>query len=138
MAIYRRKGLKLEDSGEKVNYLDMPIWCAWDKKVEWHSKPYGNKVGMIAKGLKLNRFPHPMSKLSRRCKYGIITSQLHRYNSVCTQRKHFMEPALSLYVAYIKMGFKVGIVDKYFEKFIRNHMHGLRPHAVKQLYAKMQ
>ena len=35
-------------------------------------------------------------------------------------------------------GFKVGIVDKYFEKFIRNHMHGLRPHAVKQLYAKMQ
>ena len=51
---------------------------------------------------------------------------------------HFMDPALSLYVAYIKKGFKVGIVDKYFEKFIRNHMHGLRPHAVKQLYAKMQ
>ena len=49
-----------------------------------------------------------------------------------------MEPALSLYAAYIKKGFKVGIVDKYFEKFIRNHMHGLRPHAVKQLYAKMQ
>ena len=32
----------------------------------------------------------------------------------------------------------MGIVDKHFEKFIRNHMHGLRPHAVKQLYAKMQ
>ena len=46
-----------------------------------------------------------------------------------------MEPALSLYVAYIKMGFKVGIVDKYLEKFIRNHMHG---RAVKKLYVKMQ
>ena len=106
--------------------------------MEWHSKLYDKKVGMIAKGLKLNRFPHPESKLSQRCKYSIITSQLHGYNSVCTQRKHFMEPALSLYAAYIKKGFKVGIVDKYFEKFICNHMHGLRPHAVKQLYVKMQ
>ena len=100
--------------------LALYSYIARDKKVEWHSKLYDKKVGMIAKGLKLNRSPHPESKLSLRCKYGIITSQLHRYNSVCTRRKHFMEPAPSLRATYIKKGFKVGIVDMYFEKFIRN------------------
>ena len=39
---------------------------------------------MVAKGLKLNKFPNPASKLSTRCKYGVITSQLHRYNMACT------------------------------------------------------
>ena len=89
---------------------------------------------MIAKGLKLNRFPHPQSKLSRRCKYGVITSQLHRYNVACTQNKHFLEPALSLYTAYLQKGFEVKIVDRYFERFIRSKLQGIRPKAVKQLY----
>ena len=126
--------LKLEDSGKAVNYLDMTIWWECGEDVKWHSRLYDKKIGMIAKGLKLNRFPHPKSKLSRRCKYGVITSQLHRYKVACTQNKHFLEPALSLYSAYLHKGFKVNIVDRYFERFIRSKIPGVRPNAVKQLY----
>ena len=49
-----------------------------------------------------------------------------------------MEPALSLYAAYIKKGFKVRTVYKHFDKVICNHMHGLRPNAVRKLYANTQ
>ena len=128
--------LGLEDSGVSVNYLDMTIWhsTASNEPVCWHSKLYDKKVGLIEKGLKLNRFPHPASKLSHRCKYGVIASQLHGYNTVCTENKWFLVPALSLYTAYVKKGYTIRCIDKYFEKFIRNHMQGLRPNAVKQLY----
>lgn len=41
-------------------------------------KLYDEKAKLIAVELKLNKFPHPDSVLSQRCKYGVITSQLHR------------------------------------------------------------
>ena len=124
--------LGLEHKGDQVNYLDMTIWCNRDK--EWHSKLYDKKLNMIAKGLKLNRFPHPGSKLARRCKYGVITSQLHRYNVVCTTNELFLQPALDLYAVYIKKGYNVNLTDQCFEKFIRRNMQHLRPTAVKQKY----
>ena len=120
--------LGLEHKGETVNYLDMTIW---NKDKKWHSKLYDKKLGMIAKGLKLNRFPHPCSKLAERCKYGVITSQLHRYNVVCTGNQYFIEPALSLYAAYIKKGYVVNTIDKYFEKFIRSYRPSMKPNAIK-------
>ena len=90
--------LGLEHQGNEVNYLDMTIWQG--NEAEWHSKLYDKKVAMIEKGLKLNKFPHPASKLSTRCKYGVITSQLHRYNVACTAIKHFMVPATDLCYIY--------------------------------------
>ena len=76
--------LGLEHQATEINYLDMTIWHTQSNPVEWHSRLYDKKIAMIAKGLKLNKFPHPASKLSERCKYGVITSQLHRYNVACT------------------------------------------------------
>ena len=93
---------------------------------------------MIAKGLKLNRFPHPKSKLSPQCKYGVITSQLHRYNVACTQNKHFLEPALCMYKAYLEKGYEVKTVDRYFERFIRSKLRGIKPNAVKLMYKHKQ
>ena len=125
--------LGLEHEGEIVNYLDMSIWCTAEAK--WHSKLYDKKVGLAAKGLKLNRFPHPQSKLSTRCKYGVITSQLHRYNVACTRTCDFKEPALDLYTTYIDKGYKVQQIDSYFERFIRSHMQQrLPPDGVKRMY----
>ena len=124
--------LGMECCGTSVNYLDMTIWC--NNKTEWNSKLYDKKIGMIAKGLKLNKFPHPESKLSSRCKYGVITSQLHRYNVACTTIKHFLEPAVELYRAYVNKGYVVGKIDRYFECFIRNKMNGMRPDTVKRIY----
>ena len=57
---------------------------------------------MVDAGLKLDKFPHPTSKLSTRCKYGVITSQLHRYNVACTQLRDFVQIATELYATYLK------------------------------------
>ena len=81
-----------ESDGPSVDYLDLTVWCD-AKSHQWHSKLYVKKVAMVAKGLKLNKFPDPASKLSTRCKYGVIISQLHRYDMVWCHHNH--EPAPS-------------------------------------------
>ena len=62
-----------ESEGPSVNYLDMSILCDNTKNM-WHSKLYDNRVALMKKGLKLNRVPHPQSKLATQCKLGVITS----------------------------------------------------------------
>ena len=68
--------LGLEQGPEgAVNYLDLTIWVKRGRhSVEWHSKLYDKKAGLIAAGLKLNKFPHPDSVLSTKCKYGVQQS----------------------------------------------------------------
>ena len=115
----------------------MTIWHTHDNPVEWHSRLYDKKIAMIAKGLKLNKFPHPASKLSERCKYGVITSQLHRYNVACTRISDFLKPAVNLYAAYVEKGYRTRKIDLYFERFLRSHMHNtIKPQQVKQLYQR--
>jgi hypothetical protein len=127
--------LGLEDEGT-VNYLDMTIWCEPGmRSVEWHSMLYDKKAGLIAAGLRLNKFPHPDSVLSKRCKYGVITSQLHRYNTACTRDKHFLEPALDLYTAYVKKGYILPLINKYFSRFLRHHKPHMHSDTVRQQYA---
>ena len=55
--------LGLEHEGDTVNYLDMTIWHTQQGNLRWHSKLYDEKVALVAKGLKLNKFPDPSSKL---------------------------------------------------------------------------
>ena len=93
-----------EHVGHSVNYLDMAIWFD-NKSQQWHSKLYDKKLELVAIGLKLNKFPDPTSKLSTRCKYGVITNQLHRYNVACTHKREFLIPAHSLYKTYIQKGY---------------------------------
>ena len=128
--------LGLEDEGT-VNYLDMTIWCqpiGTAGKIEWHSKLYDKKAKLIAAGLKLNKFPHPESLLSTQCKYGVITSQLHRYNTACTRLNDFLQPALDLYTAYMDKGYESRLIDKYFSKFLRQCKPDLNANAVRHRY----
>ena len=131
--------LGLEHQGKSVNYLDMTIWCTNGDDNRWHSKLYDKKVGLVAKGLKLNKFPHPSSKLSTRCKYGVITSQLHRYTVACTRRQDFIPIAVDLYKAYVDKGYKRNIIDRYFERFIRSYLHGkMDPGEIRRRYLQME
>ena len=93
-----------------MNYLDMNIW---NEGGRWHSRLYDKRVGLVKKGLKLNKFPHPTSKLSVRCKLGIITSQLHRFEVACTKTKDFMKAAVRLYTEFIKKGYSSKMVNSY-------------------------
>jgi len=120
-----------------VNYLDMAIWH--DGK-RWQSKLYDKRIKLQEKGLKLNRFPHPDSKLSSRAKYGIITSQLHRFLTVNTKTKHFLKSAVNLFDTYIKKGYDKKIVARYHSKFLMKHkgkIYGLKHDAVETTYNKL-
>ena len=115
--------------------LDMTIW---HDGTQWQSKLYDKKAELISKGLKINKFPHVQSKITTKCKYGVITSQLHRYNQVCTKTKFFMAAATDLYATFIKKGYQNKKVDAYFAKFIMqkfnrgtNYIH---PKAVQRRY----
>ena len=55
--------LGLEHEGGSVKYLDILIWHTQRSNLQWHSKLYDKKVELIAKGLNLNKFPDPSSKL---------------------------------------------------------------------------
>ena len=56
----------------------------WQQDGTWQSKLYVKRVELQAKGLKLNKFPHLETKITTRCKYGVISSRLHRFKTVCT------------------------------------------------------
>ena len=113
---------KPEHEGNAVNYLDMTI--RWDgKEKKWHSKLYDKKEELVAKGLKINKFPHPESILSPNCKYGVITSQLHRFNVACTRNQDFIPAARKLHTVYIEKGYESAKVNKYFNRFLLRHAH---------------
>ena len=125
-----------EMSGNCVNYLDMSIY---KEKSLWHSKLYSKTGELAAKGLKTNKFPHHDSKLTTRCKYGIITSQYHRFTVACTKTKHWLEAATNLYSTFIlNKKYDAKRVDEYAERFIKKHRHLLtiKPSAVAARHRK--
>ena len=124
-----------EFKGEEINYLDMTIKCE-NGTSKWSSKLYDKKEAMIRKGLKLNKFPHPESMLSSRCKYGIITSQLHRFSVACSSLTAFLEPATKLYATYLAKGYCRRLTDSYFNSFMRRHVPECRPNTVQRRYAR--
>ena len=83
-----------ESEGKIVNYLDMSIW---QQDGTWQSKLYDKRVDLQTKGLTLNKFPHAETKITTRCKYGVISSQLYRFKTVCSQTSQFFDAATTLY-----------------------------------------
>jgi len=122
-----------EARGQEINYLDMSIEHNNDTS-KWSSKLYDKREAMVAKGLKLNKFPHPESMLTSRCKYGVITSQLHRYNVACSSKPAFMESAVKLYSDYLDKGYSQRHTNRYFSSFMRRHMQQCHPTCVQQAY----
>jgi hypothetical protein len=126
-----------ESEGTMVDYLDMTIW---QQDGTWQSKLYDKRVELQAKGLKLNKFPYPETKITTRCKYGVISSQLHRFKTVCTQTSQFLDAATTLYTEYIDKGYDQRLVDKRVYKFLRRERDTLtiKPTAIKYRYQKQQ
>ena len=98
------------------------------------------RVGLQSKGLKLYKFPHPETKSTTKCKYGVISSQLHRFKTVCTQTSEFLDAATTLYTEYIDKGYDQRLVDKRVYKFLRRERDTLtiKPTAIKYRYQKQQ
>ena len=100
------------------------------------SKLYDKRETTVAKGLKLNKFPHPESIFTSRCKYGVIASQLHRYNVASSSKPAFMVSAVKLYLDYLDKGYSQRHTSRYFSSFMRRHMPHCHPTCVQQAYRK--
>ena len=73
-----------------------------------------------------------------RCKYGVITSQLHGCTLACTRRQDFIPVAVELCKAYVDKGYNKRMIDRYFERFIRSHLNGkMAPGEIKMQYLHM-
>jgi len=126
-----------EYEGASVHYLDMTIR---QEDGIWHSNLYDKRVSLRAQGLKTNKFPHPESKLTTRCKYGVITSQLHRFSVACSKTSYFLEAATALYTEFMNKGYQQKKIDAYCHKFLTRNAQklALKPTAVRYRYEKQQ
>ena len=124
-----------EARGQEINYLDMSIKHNNDTS-KWSFKLCDKREAMVAKGLKLNKFPHRESMLTSRCKYGVITSQLHRYNVACTSQQAFMVSPVKLYSDHLDKGYSQWRTSRYFSSFMRQHMPQCHPTCVQQAYRR--
>ena len=104
----------------------------------WRSSLFDKRIALQQQGLKINKFPHPKSKLSSRCKYGVITSQLHRFNTACSRPKAFIKAATGLYTAFMQKGYHKHTIKRYFNRFRCRHTPHIRPNVFERGYNKLQ
>ena len=126
---------KPEHKGREIHYLDMTIFHKYGL---WQSKLYDKRVDLQQKGLKINRFPDHQSKLTDRCKYGVITSQLHRYAVACTRSGDFITAAAALYGAFVKKQYDIKLINKYNGRFMRRSMPHIKTGAIQAVYERKQ
>ena len=110
-----------EARGQEISYLDMNIKHNSNTS-KWSPKLYNKQEAIVAKGLKLNNCPPPESMLTSRCKYGVITIQLHRYNVACSSKPAFMVSAVKMCSDYLDKGYSQRHTSCYFSSFMQWHM----------------
>jgi hypothetical protein len=84
-------------AGPSVDFLDMHIF----QDTTTPSKPfvtslYDKRRENEIRPLHLVRFPHIESLISDSARYGIVTSQFHRFRRIITSRPHFIREMASL------------------------------------------
>ena len=81
----------------------------------------------------MNRFPHVDSCLSAQCKYGIVTSQCHRFMKAFSLPKYFLRAAVDLRETFTAKGYQANPLDKLFKGFLQQNRQHLRfmPDAVR-------
>ena len=85
--------------GKEVDFLDVTI--SRDRK-GWHTSLYRKPISLTAP-----RCPPLMSELSEQCKYGVVTSQLHRFSRRCNRLKNFWNSTFNLLDHMVKAGYEV-------------------------------
>lgn len=85
----------------------------------WQSNLYGKRIELKRNCLKVNKFPDSKSQISKHCKYGIVTNQLHHYTVTCTKSAYLLDADVNLYSAYADKGYELSTMQQHFNKFFR-------------------
>jgi hypothetical protein len=94
-------------SGPSVNFLDVTISLSDDGVLDYEL--YDKREHLIVNGVRLSKlrnFPHIESTLADMCKYGVMTSQLHRFARRFTKASLFQKEVLKLANKMIKEGYE--------------------------------
>ena len=97
--------LKLQDAGTKVPYLDTQL--LFDPVTRLLSWNHYDMQDHIAAFVGTHTFPHPLSRLHRRCKVGTYTGFLHRINRATTSNSGFVRKAVKQGRAMISHGYEL-------------------------------
>ena len=80
--------LELADDGETVPYMDILI--RQNKRRGLLTAIYDKRLDAKYSTINVVRYPHVDSYLADAAKYGIVTSQLHRFSSRCVLKQDFV------------------------------------------------
>ena len=117
--------LKRENCGMQCHYLDLLLSIG--ERGSFTSTIYQKRDDMPVFH-DYRRFPHIDSLLSERAKYGVFTSQLHRFASLCSSTLAFSSNVLRLLGEMLRHGYRYQILRKHLSRFKYNY--GRLRHAV--------
>jgi len=99
--------LKLEHSGLATHYLNLQLVIG--KQGSFESTVYQKRDDMPVFD-DYRRFPHIGSLISDRSKYGVFSSQLHRFAYLCSSTQAFSDNVLRLLAEMLHHGYKYRIL----------------------------
>jgi hypothetical protein len=125
VGIYPFHFLELNKESSNINaahFLDLSVG---KDKIGWFTKVWSKWENTAFKEIQKVRviFPHPLSAISRQAKYGIVTSQLHRFDRNCTRTRHFIDASSILLSALINKGYSKHTLLHKTNHFCRRFIH---------------
>lgn len=111
--------LNLADSGWDVPYMDIHI--RQNKRRGLISAIYDKRLDDKFTGIQVIRYPHIESFLSNTAKYGIVTSQMHRFARRCSLRSDYVYNASLVIHRMILKGYLIRMIWPIVRRFISNH-----------------
>jgi hypothetical protein len=109
----------MADASWDVPYMDIHI--RQNKQRGLISTIYDNRLDDQFVGIHVIRYPHIDSFLSNMAKYGIVTSQMHRFARRCSQRSDFVYNVSLVIPKMIMKGYLIQMIWPIARRFMSNH-----------------
>jgi hypothetical protein len=110
--------LSLADSGSRVPYMDIALRSSRSRGL--YTAIYDKRLDSKYAAINVIRYPDISSVLSAQAKYGIVTSQLHRFAKRCTRVDDFAYNAALVLYRMEQKGYRDSCYWKYVRKFFRD------------------
>jgi hypothetical protein len=111
--------LNVADAGHSVPYMD--IFVRQNRRRGLITTIYDKRLDDKFKDVQVIRYPHIDSCLASMAKYGIVTSQMHRFARRCSLRSDFVYNSSLVIHRMIQKGYRVSLIWPFVRKFMNQH-----------------
>jgi hypothetical protein len=138
--------LRLEGTGagQRLHYMDVHI-CPCTHTLSHRTvagslttKLYDKRRQPHFQHVRIVRFPHFTSLLSRRCKYGVLTSQFHRYTRIILDKNNFTEELARLVHDLVDKGYSPEVLHRHLRSLLRRYPELFDCYGPKHLFHEVQ